>query len=286
MKKLTYYLLSGSIVFFCFTVKAQNFALGIRGGMSIPNLTAGSGNQNPLNTGYSSILGPDAGLFAEFKFSNLFSLQPMIEYSSQGGKKDGMQAFTVPGQLAQLFPAGQAPQYLYANYNSQAKLNYLLIPVLAKFGWNFSKTSPWRFYLDAGPFAGFLLSAHQITSGVSPVYLDAQGQQPLQIQQTGVTQHQVPPQLQAIGKIDAAAGTTVGITQDFNSNTDIKSQLNTFDFGIEGNVGFSYKLGKGNLFIEGGGNYGFLNIQKFAADGKNETGAGTLVIGYIYWFGK
>ncbi|MFI5140439.1 MAG: porin family protein [Sphingobacteriales bacterium] len=257
MKKLTYYLLAGSLVFFCFTVKAQNFALGVRGGMSIPNLTAGSGNQNPLNTGYSSILGPDAGLFAEFKFSGLFSLQPMIEYSTQGGKKNGLQAFTTPDAMAAMFPPGQAPQYLYANYNSQAKMNYLLIPVLAKFGWNFSKTSPWRVYVDAGPFAGFLLSAHQVTSGESQFYTDPAGTQPLQ-----------------------------GGPQSFNATTDIKSQLHTFNFGIEGNVGFSYKLGKGNLFIEGGGNYGFLNIQKFAADGKNETGAGTVVIGYSYWFGK
>ncbi|HTI93901.1 MAG TPA: hypothetical protein VL727_25080 [Puia sp.] len=45
-------------------------------------LTAGSGNQNPLNTGYGSRPGPEAAIFAEFKFSRLFSLQPMIEYSS------------------------------------------------------------------------------------------------------------------------------------------------------------------------------------------------------------
>ena len=66
---------------------AQDIAIGIRGGISIPNLTASGSEQNPLNTGYSSRLGPEFGLFAEFKISELFSLQPMIEYSSQGGKK-------------------------------------------------------------------------------------------------------------------------------------------------------------------------------------------------------
>ena len=67
MEKLTFYLLFSGQMFLCFAVNAQNFALGIRGGISIPDLTAGTGNQNPLNTGYGSRSGPDAGVFAEFK---------------------------------------------------------------------------------------------------------------------------------------------------------------------------------------------------------------------------
>jgi len=258
MKKLTIYALFISFLILCFNFKvnAQNFALGIRGGVSIPNLTAGSGNQNPLNTGYSSRLGPDAGIFADFKFSGLFSLQPMIEYSSQGGKKDGLQAFTPPDAIAAMYPPGQAPQYLYANYNSEAKMNYLMIPVLAKFGWDFKK-SPWRFYVDAGPFVSYLLSAHQITTGESQFYADPAGTQPFP-----------------------------GGQQSFNATTDIKDQLHKFNTGIEGNIGFSYKLGLSAVFIEGGGNYSFLNIQKLAQDGKNNTGAGTVAVGYSYRFGK
>ena len=256
MKKFTFYLLSIGLIHFNSIAKAQDFSLGIRGGISIPNLTAGSGNQTPLNTGYSSRLGPDAGIFAEFKFSNLFSLQPMIEYSSQGGKKNGLQAFTTPDEITQMFPAGQAPQYLYANYNSDAKLNYLMVPVLAKFGWNLRKL-PLRVYIDAGPYVAFLLSAHQVTSGESQFYTDPAGQQPFP-----------------------------GGEQSFNKTTDIKDQLHHTNVGIEGNVGFSYSFGLSKIFIEGGGNYGFLNIQKFAADGKNNTGAATVAVGYAYWFGK
>jgi hypothetical protein len=258
MKKLTFYTLFASFLFLSFNAYAQNFALGIRGGISIPNLTAGSNNQNPLNTGYSSRLGPDAGVFAEFKFSNLFSIQPMMEYSSQGGKKDGMQAFTTPDQVAAGYQAqgATAPPYLYANYNSTAKLNYLMVPILAKFGWNF-KNSPLRIYADAGPFVGFLLSAHQITSGESPFYADPSGQQPLP-----------------------------GGAQSFNNNENIKDQLHTTNLGIEGNIGLDYKLGLSNIFIEGGGNYGFLNIQKGTANGKNNTGAALAAVGYSYWFGK
>ncbi|MBS1503916.1 MAG: PorT family protein, partial [Bacteroidetes bacterium] len=229
---------------------------GFRGGVSIPNLTAGSGNQNPLNTGYSSRLGPEASVFADFKFSELFSLQPMIEYSSQGGKKNGLQAFTTPDELKAMFPEGQAPQYLYANYKSEAKMNYILLPVLAKFSRPITG-SPFTVYVDAGPFAGLLISAHQVTSGQSQFYTDAAGTQPLP-----------------------------GGPQSFDANTNVRSSLHKFNAGIEGNLGLSYKIARSVIFVEGGGNYGFLNIQKNSVDGKNETGAAVATIGYSYWFGK
>jgi hypothetical protein len=66
MTKLIFYLFFLSLTLLFFNVDAQDVALGIRGGISIPNLSAGSNNQNPLNTGYSSRLGPDFGVFAEF----------------------------------------------------------------------------------------------------------------------------------------------------------------------------------------------------------------------------
>ena len=256
MKKLTIYFLLPFLLCCYLSASAQDFAIGVRGGVSIPNLTAGGSTENPLNTGYSSRLGPDAGLFAEFKFSNLFSLQPMIEYSSQGGKKDGFQAYPTPAQVAPLFPPGQAPTYLYANFNSEAKLNYLMIPVLAKFGWDL-KHSPLRIYVDGGPFASFLLSAHQVTTGASESYADPQKQQPLP-----------------------------GGSQSFNNDQNIKDQLHSTNFGAEGNAGLIYKLGASSIFIEGGFNYGFLNIQKGTANGKNNTGAATASLGYSYWFGK
>ncbi len=242
------------ILFLFNTTKAQNFTLGVRGGISIPNLTAGGSEENPLNKGYKSRLGPDAGIFGEYQVSGVFSVEMMAEYSSQGGKKSGMQAFPIPSDYAAMFPQGQAPQYLYADYKSEAKLNYLLVPVLAKFGWNVHN-SPLRIYVDAGPFAGFLLSAHQVTNGSSIIYADPQGQQPLS---------QEP--------------------QSFDANNNIKDQLNTFNFGVSGNLGVAYKFNSSKIFLEGGANYGFLNIQKGTDNGKNNTGAGTVTIGYGYTF--
>jgi hypothetical protein len=234
---------------------AQNISIGARGGISIPNLTAGGSETNPLNTGYKSRLGGDAAVFAEFGLTPVFSIQPMIEYSSQGGKKGGMQAFPTPPEYAPYFPQG-APDYLYADFKSEAKMNYLLVSVLAKFGWNI-QNSPLRIYVDAGPFAGFLLSAHQVLNGFSIIYAAPKKQQPL------------------------SPG-----PQSFDSTKNIKSDLNTFNFGVSGNIGIAYRFPNSSIFLEGGGNYGFLNIQKGSANGKNHTGAGTVDVGYAYRFGR
>jgi len=43
-------------------------------------------------------------------------------------------------------------------------------------------------------------------------------------------------------------------------------------------------MGSGKLFLEGGGNYGFIPIQKDDANGNNNTGAGTVTAGYLFQF--
>ena len=264
MRSIFFYILFFNLTFFVFKGYAQvgnpyekNIGFGIKGGVSITNLSAGSSGGNPLSTGYSSFLGPDGALFAEIKFSNLLSLQPMLEYSAEGGKKNGLQAFPTPTQVVVFFPAGTAPPYLYANFKNRVKLDYLMLPVLLKFSWNF-EGSPFRIYADGGPFAGYLLSAKQVSSGSSQVYSDPSGAIPL------------------------PAG-----TQSFNSDMDLKSQLQTFNYGVEGNVGLAYRVdgaGRNFIFIEGIGNYGLRNIQKDPDNGKNSTGAAIISLGYSVWF--
>jgi hypothetical protein len=48
----------------------------------------------------------------------------------------------------------------------------------------------------------------------------------------------------------------------------------------------NYKINRSKIFIEGGGNYGFLNIQKGTENGKNNTGAATINIGYAHNIGR
>jgi len=131
--------------------RAQKIAFGIQGGMSILSLTNGGALLNRFTSPYSLNTEPEAGIFAELKYSNAFSLQPEIEYSSLGSKNG---AFT-NGIIA----PGSAGALQNAN-NNRADLNYLLIPVLSKFGWNFNE-APLRFFVAGGPFAGLLMSAKQ-----------------------------------------------------------------------------------------------------------------------------
>src|ERR1700761_8645878 len=109
--------LSLSLFIFGTTASYAQWELGARGGISIPNLSAPGSESNPLNTGYSSRMGPDFGVSGEYHISKLFSLEARIEYSSQGGKKDGFQALTPPDPLVQYMESQHmtVPTYLYAN---------------------------------------------------------------------------------------------------------------------------------------------------------------------------
>ncbi len=236
-------------------IDAQN-SLGVKGGISIPNLTSGGSEQNPINSGYNSRLGPDFSVFYQAEISKIFSLLTQLEYSSQGGKKDGFQALPLPPEYVQFFPPGQVPAYLYADFKSEAKLDYFMLSELTKFNWQLGK-SHYNFYVDAGLFGGYLISAHQVTSGSSNIYADEQKQQPL-------TQ----------------------TAQSFDNKQDIKDDLHKGNFGVEGDVGLALNFTKSTIFIEGGANYGFINIQKGSANGKNNTGAATVRIGYACRFVK
>jgi hypothetical protein len=230
--------------FIGFQARSQDIYLGVKGGIGIPNLKAGSG-ASEISKGYSSRLGPYFGVFGDFHLTRVFSLQPEINYSSQGGKKDGRQA--IPAQ--EFNPQAPANTFVYANYKSNAKLNYIEVPVLAKF--TFPLGEKWNFIVDAGPYVGFLASAKNVTSGSSYVYADRDEQQAL-------TPQPVP----------------------FDSTDDIKDQIHTANVGIQGGVGLSLKLNESYLFVHAGGNYGFMNIQKNPINGKNHTGAATVVVGY------
>jgi hypothetical protein len=236
--------------------EAQSFSAGVKGGLSIPNLTS-SGTSNPLNSGYKSGLGPDAALFGEYHISNLFSVEMSLEYSTQGGKKNGKQALPVPSWVASQFPPGTAPQYLWSNFDASAQFNYLLIPVLGKFSFDLGSSGAWRLYADAGPFVGFLLSAKTITKGSSNVYADEAQTQPL-----------------------------LSAPVSFDTTTDIKSEINNTNYGVAANIGIVYRFGPNQVFLEAGGNYGFKVLQKNKEDGQNHAGAAVVRLGYAYTFGK
>lgn len=228
----------------------RNLEIAFKPGVSIPNLSS-AGSHNPISSGYRSQGYQDAALHAEYKINKYFSIQPQLEYSIQGGKKKGMQAFPTPDETAQQFPHGQAPVYLYADYKSETKMPYFIVPILVKYHLN--PKSIWDLYIAAGPFASYLLGAKNRTSGSSIIYLDENKTQPL------------GPQ-----------------PQSFNNEDNIVNDLHRFNTGITGHIGLGRKIISGCIFLEVGGNYGFIVIQKNSVNGRNRTGAAVINLGYQY----
>lgn len=230
-------------------IAQSKFSLGIKGGISIPNLQS-SGN-NPVSDGYSSRFGPNFGIVSELDLSNKFSLLAEFNYSSQGGKKNGLQAISA-AEFSAFFPEGTPLDfYLYSNYNSEAKLNYLELPIMGKI--NFPFADNFAFFINLGPYAGYLLNAKEVTSGSSNIYLDK-----------GLTQPLAPAAI------------------SFDQTTDIKDQIKKFNFGVQGGVGLNLSVSdKGSVRFTAGGNYGFVHIQKDENDGKNNTGAAIITLTYL-----
>jgi hypothetical protein len=234
---------------------SQTTWLGLKGGLSIPDLSGGGGN--PLSENYTSRLALNFGVLSDFKVHNNFSLQVELNYAGQGGKRDGIQPITdLPPSLSQGLPAGT---YLYANFKNKAVLDYLELPIMAKLRWG----RLFGYYVNAGPYLGYLLHAAEKTKGTSPIYEDPNGQVPLTEQG-----YPVPP-------------------QNFDANTDITSSIKRFNVGVTGGGGVDWKLDpKDKIFFDARFEYGFINIQKYSVDGKNNTGNVLLSLGYAHRLGR
>src|SRR5580698_966971 len=112
-------------------VSAQSTWLGVHGGLSIPDLSGGSGNA--LSSNYTSRLAGNFGFQSDFGITKKFSISVELNYAGQGGKRDGVQPITnLPAQYAALVPSGD---YLYANFKNTAAFDYLELPILARMTW-------------------------------------------------------------------------------------------------------------------------------------------------------
>jgi Outer membrane protein beta-barrel domain len=227
--------------------RGSDFSVGILGGLNIPRLSGGNGNE--LSRDYTSRSGPAFGLTASLSLSPNFSLTADLLYSSEGGKRDGIQAL----DASSIDPRVPAGTYFYAKFNNESILNYAEIPVMAKYSIPINRSS--KFYVDFGPYIGFLLNARQKTSGSSSVYADR--------------------------------GETMTVVQDpvsFNASTDITSSINPINFGLTGGIGFAQTVSSSEIFIDVRGAYGIVIIQKNSQDGSSHNGNLLLDLGYALHF--
>lgn len=275
-------------IFLNFTSIAQT-RIGGKVGVSLEKLSGSS--DNIYSQGYSSKSAIDFGFLAEFPISEKFSIQPEILLSTRGGIRTGMQPIQ-PEPLAAalesnginmellnliIVASGGEPlsdeNPLYADYTSEADLNYLEIPILAKFSWG----EEWRFFALGGPYFGYLLKSSQLTSGTSQIFLDSDGNHPLQVPNPLYDPNNPENQQQYIELLP----------RSFEAVTDTQGNLNSFNFGIHAGLGIAKRLGeKHEIFLDVRASYGLIPIQKDETFGHSRIGAVTLSFGYSYALGE
>lgn len=219
--------------------------IGIHGGPSIPSLQGGGGNPN--SEGFSSRYAPYFGVFGDYGLTDNLAIRLEVNYSSEGGQRNGLQPAPDPA-LSQQFGT-----LVFADFKNEAILDYIEVPIMAKY----SLGRPMRFYADAGPYVGYLVRAKTVTSGVSALF-DGSG-----------NLLALPPEMPS--------------NFDFDADTDIKSDINHWNFGVGGGLGIETPFGPGNVVLDAHFSYGLTNIQKNTAeDGSNNTGGVAFTLGYSY----
>ena len=232
--------------------RADDWRVGVRGGLAVPRLRGGG---NEISRGYESILAPNVGVLVERDLTPNWSLALEAVYSVQGGERDELQPITADLPGLPPLPPGQ---YLYADFKSRSELEYLELPLLAK--WRMRVAERWHVAVLAGPYAGFLLHAEQKTRGTSSIYLDP-NRTPLLI--GGQPMPAMP----------------------FDRDTDVTDELHTFNWGVTGGIGVLWDVtDRHRLTFEVRGQYGFREVQKDKANGESNTGAALFLLGYQYRF--
>ena len=236
-------------------VVAGDLWLGVRGGPSLPQL---SGGGNEVSRDYSSILAPNLGLVVDYFFTKHWALQVEVVYSVQGGEREGLQPIT---QTPPGLPANPLGPYYYADFDNKSLLEYLEIPIMAKYQAELSKH--WRGFAQGGPYVGFMLSAEQRTRGFSQIYL---------------TEYRTP-------LIDPR--TEQPVASNFHANTDVMGDLNTVNAGITAGLGVGYMLSdRQQVFLEIRGQYGLIPLQEDTdKNGESHVGAAVFSLGYMLHLG-
>jgi hypothetical protein len=250
MKKLTVTLFLLCLVTIFSFGQANNyskFSLGIFGGLNIPRLNGGTGNE--LSRDYTSRSGEAFGLTSSLGLGPKFSLCVNLMYSSEGGKRNGVQAI----DASAINPQMPARTYFYAAFNNESILNYLEVPVMVRYSIPLNKSQ--KVYANFGTYVGYLLNARQKTSGSSLIYADREE-----------TMIVIPAPM------------------PFNASTDITSSINKINLGLTGGVGFLQKAGSGDLFLDVRAAYGMIVIQKDPNNGSSHSGNLLLDLGYALHF--
>jgi hypothetical protein len=230
-------------------VAGNDVNIGAHAGLSIPDIR---GSQADIYTrNFTSREGPFYGLFLETQVTPVFSLVAEVNFTSQGGLRKGLQPITMDLPPGLPVPPGTI---LYASFRNETILDYIEVPVLARFTFGHRL----RFFLNAGPYVGVLVRAKAVTKGSSAIYMDEAGTMPIII----------PPD-------------TNPLIVDLGAETNVKDSLKSTNIGLYGGGGVRYPLGPGELIFEAHFQLGLTTIQRdIETSGVSQTGAVVISLGY------
>lgn len=249
--------------------ESKPIKIGIKAGYSLGKLS--SPEENIYTEDYNSTNGFDVGVTFEFPQTNLISIQTEVNLTSRGGSRVGLQPITgneLSEQLNMFLPFIGLPLItdenpLYASFENNFDLKYLEIPVLAKFGWG----DDFRFFVEAGPYLGILLSSKQKTNGDSQFFFDSDGTIPVIIPNPTGGQ---PPFIELPA-------------QSLDAKTNTKDDLKTVNFGGILGLGVSKKVGdKGEIIFDARTSLTLNTIQFNEVFGESRVGGIIFSLGYAH----
>jgi hypothetical protein len=232
------------------TGSAGVIKVGAHGGLSIPDLRGKE--TDVFSRGFKSRQGVYFGLSADIALGPLVSFVAQLNYTSQGGLREGLQPITMELPPGLPVPPGTM---LYADFRNETVLDYIEVPVMARLTFG----DRIRFFVGAGPYVGYLVRARALTRGSSALYLDEAGSQPIII----------PP-------------ATEPQAFDLGAETDVRDSLKKTNLGLTGGGGLIYPLGPGELILEARFQLGLTTIQKdIETSGETQTGAVVISLGFL-----
>jgi len=137
MKKLFTILLVAASCSTAFSQEKGDFEYGFNVGLNLATVTSGTNNNSDSRVGFN------VGAFGDYFFSDRWSIKAKLNYDQKGWNSG--------------YFINEEDSFL-TDYH----FDYLTVPVMAN--WHFGKKRNW--YLNFGPYVGFLISAKESRFGI------------------------------------------------------------------------------------------------------------------------
>ena len=223
--------------------KPHEFAVGVLGGANLSILYAGS---QEINKNYGFAPGYNVGLTGSYGINDMFSIVAGVNFAYLNSERKDMQPLLSNSPL-------QNPNYpLYASFKKTESFDYFEVPAMIRI----TTGRKVKFYVNVGPYIGFIANARVETSGRSLLYRDLSGQLPEGSNNT-------------MYSMDGSQNTT--------------SSVNAVNFGLTGGLGVGYTFGKSTIVFDARYDIGLSNIRaNTAVNGRNNLQTIMAGLGYSY----